>query len=62
MKEYNVTLKNGSVVTVPAARFESDGSGARFFDEDDQLVASWADGQVAGIVDSAFAATPPAEE
>lgn len=61
MKEYRVTLKSGQYVIVPAARFESDGSGTRLFDSEGELVASWSDGQTTAVVDNSFAVSASAD-
>lgn len=43
--DYKVYLTDGSIETVSANRFEQDGSGLRLFDDNDQMVASYRDGE-----------------
>ncbi|EXL08582.1 hypothetical protein BG46_01520 [Brucella anthropi] len=50
MKNFNVTLRSGPTLVLTAARFQSDGSGVRLFDDNGELVAAWADGQVVSCV------------
>jgi hypothetical protein len=57
MTTYYVLLSGGADLQVTAARFDVDGSGTRFFDEADNLVAFWA----SGMVQACFPYTPPAE-
>ncbi|MEJ5079809.1 hypothetical protein [Ochrobactrum sp. MYb379] len=50
MKNFNVSLRSGPTLTLSAAKFQSDGSGVRLFDDKGDLVAAWADGQVISCV------------
>ncbi|KPQ06209.1 MAG: hypothetical protein HLUCCA12_12225 [Rhodobacteraceae bacterium HLUCCA12] len=60
MATYTVTHNNGSTANIEADRFETDGAGIRFYDEDDRAVATFAYGLIVSVVDSAvtFAAPP----
>lgn len=58
---YKVMMKGMSGWTsIPAASYEQDGSGTRFFDADGKICASFGDGQLAAVLPDAVE-TPAAE-
>lgn len=50
MTTWTVTRHHGTPLQIEAARFITDGSGTRFFDEGGAMVAAFVDGQVASVV------------
>jgi hypothetical protein len=49
MTTWIVTRHDGSTLEIVAARFVTDGSGTRFFDAGDAMVAAFADGQITAV-------------
>ncbi|MBC8718178.1 hypothetical protein [Ochrobactrum sp. Marseille-Q0166] len=61
MKNFNVSLRSGPTLTLSAAKFQSDGSGVRLFDDNGDLVAAWADGQIISCVPADAVVVNPEE-
>ena len=58
MPRYRVTTRNEEM-TIPAARFERDGAGTRFYDGNDQPIAAFSDGTVSSVIDLALISDEP---
>lgn len=58
-RSFKVQLKTGAELTLIAARYETDGSGTRFFEEDGGVVASFTDGMVAYVLPGDVVITEP---
>lgn len=58
MTTWTVTRHDGTTLQIAAARFLTDGSGTRFFDADNAMIAAFADGQVTAVVPAEL---PPPE-
>ena len=49
MTEFVLTRRDGKTARMTAARFVQDGSGCRLYDADGNVLASFADGQIATV-------------
>lgn len=48
--QYKIVTRKNQTATIEAERYEQDGSGTRFYDADDEQVASFYDGEIRSVV------------
>ena len=61
MSNFIVHFRDGSTATFAAARYETDGSGTRFYDEAGGTVASFYDGEARRVLPASATIILPAE-
>lgn len=52
--QYRITNKKNQTATLDADRYEIDGSGTRFYGENDEVIASFYDGEIISVVPAAL--------